>query len=519
MNLAALIDDHPGSAPSLVTADGGITTYGGLRVAAAAMQDRLAAQGIAPGDRVAIISGNHPAFVIAYLGALRAGAVAVPLNPASPPAELRRQLDAVDAAAVLIGPGSAASVDGIDPPLTVPVLVADSLSPDGMSPDGPSPDGRSPRAERDADDLAAMLFTAGTAGTPRPAMLTHGNLLSNLDQIQRHPGRAVEPGDVVLGVLPMSHIFGLNPVLGGALLVGASVLLLDRFDPVVTLELVARHQVTILVGAPTLYAALAAAAAAAPDPVRLPSVRLAFCGAAPLPAEVASAWERRFGLPLRQGYGLTEASPVVTSSVMDRPARATSIGVPIPGVEVRLVDDEGEEALAGDPGEIWVRGPNVFSGYWQDPAATAAALTADGWLRTGDMAVLGDDGQLSIVDRAKDLIIVSGFNVYPAEVENVLAEHPDVAEVAVVGDADPYRGEAVHAFVVAEPGHQTTEPALIAWCGHRLARYKCPTKVTVVPELPHGLAGKLLRRALRAGPVPGLPGLPGVPGRRGPAEG
>ncbi len=362
--------------------------------------------------------------------------------------------------------------------------------------------------DRQPDDLAALLFTAGTAGSPRAAMLTHGNLLANLDQVQRHPGRALVAGDRVLGVLPLCHIFGLNAVLGGALHVGGRVVLMDRFDTVRTLDVIARHQVTIVVGAPTLFAALAGAPAAAqrpggdvPNPMA--SVRFAFSGAAPLSVEVAEAWETRFGLPLRQGYGLTEAAPVVTTSVMDRPARPTSIGVPIPGVEVQLVDEDGEEALAGDPGEIWVRGPNVFPGYWRDPDATAAALTEDGWLRTGDIAVVGDDGELAIVDRAKDLIIVSGFNVYPAEVEEVLAEHPGVAEVAVVGDVDRYRGELVHAFVVPKVAGDAPRVAdLNDWCRARLARYKCPSEITFVPTLPHGLAGKLLRRSLRAAPTP-----------------
>jgi long-chain acyl-CoA synthetase len=328
-------------------------------------------------------------------------------------------------------------------------------------------------------------------------MLTHGNLLANLDQVQRHPGWAIRAADRVLGVLPFSHIFGLNVVLGGAFYIGASVVLVNRFEAARTLDLIAEQHVTVLLGAPTLFAALTAAPSTSEDPIA--SVRFAYSGAAPLSMEVADAWHKRFGLPLRQGYGLTEASPVVTSMVMDEPVRPGSIGVPVPGVDVQLIDDDGEEALAGDPGEIWVRGPNVFPGYWHDPDATAAVLTADGWLRTGDIAVVGDDGELSIVDRAKDLIIVSGFNVYPAEVEDVLAEHPGVTEVAVVGDVDRYRGEVVHAFVVLKDSDQpATATQLRDWCSVRLARYKCPTEFTLVPSLPHGLAGKLLRRSLRS---------------------
>jgi long-chain acyl-CoA synthetase len=226
-------------------------------------------------------------------------------------------------------------------------------------------------------------------------------------------------------------------------------------------------------------------------------VRLATSGAAPLPEETAAGFQRRFGVPIRQGYGLTEAAPVVSSALPEGPDKPTSIGLPMPGVEVRLVDEGGDDALAGDAGEIWVRGPNVFSGYWENPDATAAALTADGWLRTGDVAVTDDDGWLYIVDRAKDLIIVSGFNVYPAEVEDALLEHPGIAGVAVVGVAHPHSGETVKAFVVAEPGRLLEEDEVIEFCASRLARYKCPTKVMFVESLPQGLGGKVLRRALR----------------------
>jgi long-chain acyl-CoA synthetase len=231
------------------------------------------------------------------------------------------------------------------------------------------------------------------------------------------------------------------------------------------------------------------------------TVRLATSGSAPLASAVAAAFEARFGRPLREGYGLTEASPVVTASLLDRPPRWGSVGVPLPGLEVRLVDDDDDDALVGDPGEIWVRGPNVFAGYWADPAATAAVLTPDGWLRTGDVAVVGDDGELYLVDRAKDLIIVSGFNVYPAEVEEVLLSHPQVVEAAVVGQPDGHTGEAVHAYVVVDDGASITPAELIDYCRGRLARYKCPTGITVQPSLPHGLTGKLLRRRLREGPA------------------
>jgi long-chain acyl-CoA synthetase len=224
-------------------------------------------------------------------------------------------------------------------------------------------------------------------------------------------------------------------------------------------------------------------------------VRLALTGAAKMPEEASKRLEARFGVHLAEGYGLTEASPSVTSSNgMD--IRIGSVGRVLDGIELRLVDDDGDDALQGDAGEIWLRGPNVFKGYLDDPQATARVLTKDGWLRTGDIAVTDSDGYLYLIDRAKDLIIVSGFNVYPKEVEDVLATHPGVAEVGVIGVPHPHTGEAVKAFVVAEPGVALDEDSLIAYCMNELARYKCPTKIVFVDELPRNVSGKLLRGSL-----------------------
>jgi long-chain acyl-CoA synthetase len=294
-------------------------------------------------------------------------------------------------------------------------------------------------------------------------------------------------------VLPLFHIFGLNVVLGLSLFAGSRVVLIERFDPSSVIESIVQHGVTILPGAPAMWTAWSAA--------DIPSdafatVRIAASGAAKLSLEVAAKIEQRFGVTISEGYGLTEASPVVTTAA-GRASKPGSIGGPLPGVRVRLVDADGDDVLIGDAGELWVSGPNVFAGYWNDPAATANALTPDGWLRTGDIAVVDDDGSVFLVDRAKDLIIVSGFNVYPAEVEDVLLEHPAVAACAVVGVTHPYSGEAVKAYVVLGPGAAVEEDDLIAFCADHLARYKCPEKVAFVDELPVGLGGKVLRRELR----------------------
>jgi long-chain acyl-CoA synthetase len=440
-------------------------------------------------------------FVVTYLAGLGAGATVVPLNPTSPASELQRELAVTQARAAVVGPGASEAFAGVDRgalPLERVFVPAGTQFSDAEPLEPLFSETPVPIVEREGNDLAALLFTAGTSGPSRPAMLTHENLLSNMRQVQASGFRALGPDDVGLGVLPLFHIFGLNVVLGLSLYSGSSVVLEERFDPVSSLELIRDHGVTILAGAPPMFVGWATVPShdglASPETMR--SVRLAVSGAAKLPEDVARAFEARFGVKVSEGYGLTEASPIVTSSAGDEP-RYGSIGVPIPGVEVRLVDEEGEDALVGDPGEIWVRGPNVFAGYLDDDEATARALTTDGWLRTGDVAVADDDGYLYIVDRAKDLIIVSGFNVFPAEVEEVLVDHPGIARAVVVGADHPYSGETVRAFVVPEEGQLLEENEVIAFCARRLARYKCPTMVTFVDELPTGLAGKALRRALK----------------------
>ena len=497
MNLATIIDPHPDAAAAVISR-GKTTTYGDLRGQVGGLRGGLTSLGLEPGDRIGILAANNWYFVVAYLASLGAGLVVVPMNPSSPAPEIQRELAAVGARAVIAGPKAKAAVSGLDrsavPTLEHVItseggeregtlLLEDLLAADPV-----------PVVDRAADDLAVLIFTSGTAGSPKAAMLTHGNLLSNLEQCQAHPGRQQGADDVALGVLPLSHIFGLNVVLGLSLKAGACVLLVERFDPQSAIESIADHGVTVISGVPAMWGAWATLPGAPAD--AFAEVRLATSGAARLDPEVSQAIRGRFGLELNEGYGLTEASPVVTSGTgFDAPEG--SIGVPLPGVHLRLVDPSGDDALVGDPGEIWVQGPNVFVGYWQDPEATANALTVDGWLRTGDVAVVDDDGFLSLVDRVKDLIIVSGFNVYPAEVEDVLASHPAVARAAVIGVPHPHSGEAVKAYVVTAPGVSVEEDDLIQHCEAHLARYKCPQKVMFVDEIPESATGKVLRKELR----------------------
>ncbi len=497
MNLASIIDGHPDDAPAVMSR-GEITTYGDLRRQTGELRGALTRLGVESGDRVAIAMANNWFFVVSYFAVLGVGAIAVPVNPASPAAEMEGELKAVRPTVLIAGAAAANGVNGLD---VSELGIANFLAPEGSGIDGAASfdalfgGQATPVVDRAPDDIAVLIFTAGTGGSPKAAMLTHSNLLSNIEQAQGAAGHEVLAGDVSLGVLPMFHIFGLNVVLGISMHAGASVVLVERFDPVSAVETIRDRKVTVVAGAPTMFAAMASLPrVSAAD---FATVRLALTGAAPLPPDIAIDFQERFNLPLRQGYGLTEASPVVTSSVLEGEPRPYSIGTVLPGMEVRLIDEEGEDALEGDAGEIWVRGPNVFAGYWENDEATANAKTDDGWLRTGDVAITDDDGYLYLVDRAKDLIIVSGFNVYPAEVEDAIIAHPGVADVAVVGVSHPHTGETVKAFVVASPGVHLEEDQLIDFVGKRLARYKCPTKITFVEEMPRGLGGKLLRRALR----------------------
>jgi long-chain acyl-CoA synthetase len=497
VNLASIIEPHPAESVALISR-GQETTYGTLRDQVGAVRGGLVGLGLVPGDRLALIAGNNWYFVVTYLAALSAGLVAVPLNPQAPAPELEFELRLTGARAVLVTPaasGAFAALDRAELPdlefviVSAGVELAHEAVLDEFLETEPGP-----VVERDPDDVAVLMFTSGTVGAPRAAMLSHGNLLANLEQVQEVSARRQGPEDVAFGLLPMFHIFGLNVVLGLSLFSGSRTLLIERFDPSSAVEAVERHEVTMMSGPPTMWSALAALPDVSPSSFR--SVRVAVSGAAKLGAEVVAAVLDRLGLELSEGYGLTETAPVVTSST-GTAAPAGSIGPVLPGIEMRLIDTDGEDALVGDPGEIWVRGPNVFLGYWNDPEATATALTPEGWLRTGDIAVVDDDGYVFLVDRAKDLIIVSGFNVFPAEVEEVLMEHPAVELAAVVGVAHPHTGEAVKAYVVLEDGVSAEEDDIISFCNERLARYKCPSKVMFVEALPHNLTGKLLRRALR----------------------
>ena len=497
MNLASILEPHPADAPAL-TSSGETTTYGALRQQVAAVSGGLTDAGLRPGDRVALVLASNWYFVVAQFAVLRCGAVVVPLNPQSPAAELQRELDSVQPRVAIVGPAGRAAFADVDRTAAGIELV---FVPEGVALD----DARSfedllvadaePMVERSPHDLAALMFTSGTAGSPRAAQLTHGNLLSNLEQMQAAGENALRPGDVNFCVIPLSHIYGLNASLNLSLYAGARIVLVQRFDPASALQSIRDHGVTVVAGVPPMYGAWASLPEESAPPDSFITVRLAASGASRLDPALAQQFRDRFGVGIGEGYGLTEASPAVTGASFPTP-RFGTIGAPLPGVAVRVVDEDGDDVVEGDPGEIWVRGANVFTGYWHDPEATARALTPDGWLRTGDIAVVDEHGDLTIVDRAKDLIIVSGFNVFPGEVEEVLRTHPGIEDAAVIGMPHPHTGESVKALVVPAPGRLLDEDEVIEFCSQQLARYKCPSKVLVVNHLPRGSAGKLLRRDL-----------------------
>jgi long-chain acyl-CoA synthetase len=493
MNVATVLDGHADDVVALISRNRE-TTYGDLRDQVARLRGGLAGLGVGEGDRVAILCGNNRYFVVSYYAIVGLGAVAVPLNPASPGPELQHELAAVEPCAVIVGPSAGAGWATVDQDALASirnVIHAEGDAGDGVAFAALLSNEPMAAVDVDADHLAALLFTSGTAGPPRAAMLSHGNLISNVEQDLTAPDHT-GPGDVVYGVLPLFHIFGLNVVLGVSMRVGATLVLVQRFDPSTAVQSIVQRRVTVLPGAPPMWIAFSHFDELPGD--SFATVRLALSGASRLAPAVAERFRERFGVEIHEGYGLTEASPVVTSSagVASRPG---SVGRVLGGIDVRLVGDDGEDVPVGDAGEIWVRGDNVFLGYWNDQAATDRVLR-DRWLLTGDIAVADEDGYLYLVDRAKDLIIVSGFNVFPAEVEGVLLTHPDVVEAGVLGVPHPHHGEAVKAYVVAAAGSQLDEDALIDYAADYLARYKCPTKVLFVEQLPRNAAGKLIRREL-----------------------
>lgn len=438
------------------------------------------------GDRVALALSNTPAFATAYFGLLRAGLVAVPINTGYTSPEVASLLGSADVKAVLCEDATVQVVE--EAVANTHRALVDPAGLDALTAEGRTAGPQEPPTG--GEDLAVLMFTSGTSGRPRGAMLTHRALLANLDQCQRLEPSPMHPDDVVLLVLPLFHIYGLNTGLGMVAATAATGLLVERFDPVATLELVRSHGVTNIPAAPTMYVAWTRGASL--DALR--DVRMLESGSAPLPPSVLEQVREEAGVTIYEGYGLTETAPVVATTLASARVKPGSVGRPVPGVEVKLCDEDGAEVEEDDPGEVWVRGDNLFSGYWPDGADGPGE---DGWWRTGDVAYADEDGDLFLVDRRKELVLVSGFNVYPREVEDVLAQHPGVLEAAVIAVPDPYTGEAVKAFVVPRPGATLDAQDLVAHTASRLARFKRPTQVEVVDALPHSATGKVAKGRLR----------------------
>ncbi|MER5468158.1 long-chain fatty acid--CoA ligase [Streptomyces sp. NPDC002935] len=469
--------------------DDSTLTYAELDDASARVAALLRDRGLAPGDRVALTMPNVPLFPVLYYGILRAGGVVVPMNPLLKAREVAFALRDCGARIAVVFPlfadevTKAAAETGTDCLVTEPEAFDALLR--GQEPLTDTPD-------RTDDDPALILYTSGTTGTPKGAELTHRNLTTNT-LTTAETLLQVGPDDVLFGGLPLFHAFGQTCALNTAVAAGATLTLLPRFDPQRALEIMARDEVTVFLGVPTMYAALLHAEL--PDGFDTARLRLAVSGGAALPVEVLHGFERRFGAPVLEGYGLSETSPVTAFNHPDRPRKAGSIGVPIRGVEMRLVGEDGGVVAPGEIGEIAIRGENIMTGYWNRPEATAEAIR-DGWFHSGDLARVDEDGFYFIVDRKKDMIIRGGYNVYPREVEEVLYEHPAVAEAAVVGVPHPLHGEEIAAVVTLRPGAEVTTEEIVAHVKERVAAYKYPRIVTIATELPKGPTGKILKREI-----------------------
>lgn len=493
VNIAGFLHDSAERHPLAACIVAGDRTYTWAQVDrdVSAYAAGLLNRGLHAGDRVAILLGNTYEFVVAYYASARAGLVAVPMNPAYTSAEVAVLLADSDARMLLVQPAthkvgeeSAAALPGCE----VVSVIGSEWARIGRSGEGVE----LPYDETTSDTLALLLFTAGTSGRPKGAMLTHGALRANIEMLlSLSDPPVVVDADIVLVVLPMFHVYGLNTVLGLAMAVGATCILVDRFDPAESLQVIASESVTTVAGAPGMYQAWCATPGLREA---MTTVRLLSSGGSPLPVRVFTEFAELSGLEIFEGYGMTETAPVVATTLVSGVPKAGSVGRPLPGLDIRLVDESGVEVDEGDPGEVWVRGPSVFLGYW--PGAIGGP-DSEGWFRSGDVAYADEDGDLHVVDRRREVILVNGFNVYPREVELVIDDLEGVAEAAVVGVPDDTTGEAVSALVVARRGVELTTEQIAAHCATRLARFKCPTTIRVVDALPHSVTGKVAKGRLR----------------------
>ena len=460
-------------------------TFADLDDLSARVAGRLHQLGIAPGDPIGIMLPNVAEFPVLYYGALRAGAAMVPMNPLLKEREVAHYLGDSGARFVFAAPAAAdEAAAGAAGAGATCIAVTGTFLDDVQG--WPARREVAPRAD---DDTAVLLYTSGTTGTPKGAELTHANMRNNAE-VTASTLLALTPDDVVMGCLPLFHSFGQTCALNAAVLVGAGVTLIPRFDAAAALKVIARDRVTVFEGVPTMYTALLHTDVGADTS----TLRVCISGGAALPVEVLHGFAAKFGTQILEGYGLSETSPVASFNRLGH-AKPGSIGYAVDGVELRVVDADGNDVPLGEVGEIAIRGHNVMKGYWKRPEATADAIR-EGWFHTGDMGTKDEDGFFYIVDRKKDLIIRGGFNVYPREIEEVLYEHPAVLEAAVIGLPHPTHGEEVGAAAVLKPGATATSEELRDYVKARVAAYKYPRHVWFADALPKGPTGKILKREI-----------------------
>ncbi|MXP19829.1 long-chain-fatty-acid--CoA ligase [Gordonia sp. HNM0687] len=486
-NLRHTAEDHPDVVA--IKLDDTEITYAQLSGLAAKTAQWLRDLGVKPGDRVAVSLPNIPHMPVLYYGILWAGGVVVPMNPLYKDREFAHVLSDSGATAFFAWNGVAeqaakgAAEAGVqfievDPATFVGQIAAHATA--------------RPTA-RDDDDTAVILYTSGTTGAPKGAELTHANMVRNAEVCADDRLIGLSAGDMVFGGLPLFHVFGQTCMMNAAVLTGATLTLLPRFDPQRALEIIERDKVTHMGGVPTMFVALSQY----PDRDRYDTSSLTRCvsGGSALPVEVLSAFEDTYGAMVLEGYGLSETSPVASFNHADRERKPGSVGQPIEGVELKLVDPDWNEVPEGSDGEIVIKGHNVMKGYFNNPNATDSVMH-NGWFRTGDIGRRDEDGYYYIVDRAKDMIIRGGYNVYPREIEEVLYTHPAVGSAAVVGIPSQLHGEEIAAVITLKPGMSVTEDEISEFAKERVAAYKYPRVVRIVDALPLGPTGKILKREI-----------------------
>jgi long-chain acyl-CoA synthetase len=488
-NLAYAVFEHAAQDPTRVAvcASGDTVTYGELRDLVASYAAKVADAGIRPGDRVVLIAPTGAEFVAAYYGLHAAGAVLITMNVMATAPEIDYVLADADASLVVAWHEAAGAAEKAASDRGLPLWTLRPLAEWSGDAALPAP------VDRADDDTAIIIYTSGTTGRPKGAELGVGGIFALVDAARQRLDFDPE-SDRAGTALPLFHVYGQLIVLHISISLGAPVSLLHPFDPGRMLAMIRDHRLTIVSGVPAMWIAMLHAADDS-RPEDLAQLRLASSGGASLPAEVIRAFQERFGVRIREGYGLSETSGWATSTPHDQEPQVGAVGRAVPGMRLEIRDPEGRPVPVGGVGEVWVSGPIVMKGYWRRPEATAEAIR-DGWLRTGDLGTLDEDGDLRIVDRLKELIIRGGYNVYPREVEEVLYQHPDIVEAAVIGVADPAYGEEVAAAIVLRDGASLSTDDLRAWAKERLSAYKVPRLVQVLPALPKGPSGKVLKRAI-----------------------